>query len=354
MVREQIVSLGKLESLIGKPAKRNTYLKSCLGLTNEDLAEIRSGPLEDRIKKAALAVYTATGDRTHITFYTVAALAYDRWDSGVHGQNLGRVFRGVYGQESAEFAKRGVKIPLVEFLRAEVTGQKIPLVKEMRVWEGIEPSNADFLRSVKIPTDTKTRKVSQVVGYIFGDGILNVQKKDDRNVLVMSGNKDDWPFYKQVLKPTLETTFNIPLPVDVSNHSGEFLGKERDYDDPSIQIGSKAVVSWAMNDLGLPLGKTNVKLPVELCDRQGLLEGLLATMGNKYQKHKTSSNFVVIDHDKDFIGEVYDLSREVGYKPSEPRHQARPEIGFSQGSWRLEYGWQDVQQMKFINPKHLT
>lgn len=348
------MSYAKLEKIAGNIVETDNYLIQTTGLSADNLKEIRTGKYSERAIKAAQKIYELTGDTSHITHHIVQAMIYDNPRAR---KNFSRVLGAMYGEEQKEYIGR-YRIPYIEFLRSEAIGKEVSLTKEMKKWKRFKPSTYDWQRSVTLPTELKKYEISQNMGIIIGDGFIYPDEKNQQHTLLLHGRKDDWHFYEDVVAPRMEQMFNLPIKVEAHEQNMEFLGKIRNYSDPECRITSKAVVTWLTEDIGISRERRSIAPLLKCCDPKGLFEGLCATKGGKHSNGRYAPRFIIFDSDKNFIEECYNLARELGYNPNEPKIiiSSHPEFnhGLSHSTWQIGFRVKDIRKMNFLNPRHIA
>jgi hypothetical protein len=351
MVRGQKISRTKLST--ATPEERDALLKGAYGFTNEELDRIRHiQDIEERIKTAAKALFEKSNKPIAITSHNIAAVASEKWNSTTV-RKYGTIISNMYKDRKKEAKTKGLNLPCTHFLREDIGAYTGNLEEAANVWKNFRIGPSDTLRSIKIPTNLYERDVSQLLGLYWADGYMRKTYGTGSFSFNMTFPDEDKPLYEHIVIPLIERIHNLSVPIETEEHSNEnFSGKIREYLRYRVRIGSEAITSWLIKDLGYPIKRENIPLPAVDYDKKGFFEGIVAGMGRRYT-HDYWDRMVIYDNDKSFIENIYNLSRDLGYTPTEPKGREYHLKGKKCTSWRILFHADDVRQMNFINPRHI-
>jgi len=283
MVKGNLLSGKDLKEAEGDSSARDALLVDRFGFTPTELGMIRSeSSLDVRIVSAARSLYrqallVAPGDESsQITSITLAAIVSKGWDNvNTHRCSVDSNLRDRYPQRKS--FKR-FSLPAIHFLREEIGAYSGNLLDAGWIYKNFQASNYDFLKSVKLPLNI-TPEVSYMLGAIWASGHLSgtsggyhlvIDSHEDHTI-----DDDEYTFpYSDTLPDIILNIFNLVEPVtpikpkrkteEVSINGRSFTAKKDTY--ARIQIGSKAIYTWLMDDVGL---YTPEKTPALLLDTAG-------------------------------------------------------------------------------------
>ncbi|MBI4015779.1 MAG: hypothetical protein HY362_03635 [Candidatus Aenigmarchaeota archaeon] len=340
------------KDLKGKsPAQRDRYLCTTLGLTPGELSGLHTGPVYSRLERGVELIYHGgheNGNRENLSFITTSLLAYL---AGVTVSDVSTSLMGRYRDRRKElYDAHRLNPPYIELLRHDVSGEKLPFTEERNVWKGFKPSVDDWRRDVTLPLPPFDRETSQVLGVMWGDGYI----QRGRNFSLIGGTRDS-KFY-DIIVSRMSKLFNLPLEVRIREYEDSISGRRVDVSSPVVDVSSRAVCTWLANDLEFPLGKKenwgkrNVQLPTTHCDKEGLLEGLNASMGTLMNNKKEDRYiFLIYDKDRKFVEGVHRLAKEAGYNPTAV---FAIDSQLFKRSWKFAYRAMDTGRLVFLNPRH--
>jgi len=330
---------------------RDRYLCRKLGIEESSLYRLRRGDYFERLEQAVKLAYEKGGkdNRRNLQLVNYPLL---KAATGLHGNQIVRALRKRYEDEKSDIRRRyNLRPPYIELLRHLVTGEELPFLEERKFWKNFEPSDDDWLRDITLPMPKYNGKFgheeSRLVGIIFGDGFI--QAESGREALRLTGSSEDVKFFKDFVAPAIEDVFGTLPRIHVENNlSASSTGEEIKSKTVFMSVGSKAIWTWLSRDLGFPIEKADVRLPVRYCDKTGLLEGLNASMGSlKFSDGHLE--FSLHETDETFVRDVHRLAGSLGYNPSKPYKM----ISRENVTWRLRYSRRDIPKIKFFNPRHV-
>lgn len=313
MVREARIIPSELEVLEGDSDGRDLLLSERLGFSYASLQSIRQGDYDDRINRATQEL-SESGLNTEIKYSTLAALIFDDWDDCCNKiRRVSRIVTNRYRNERRMLEElTGLSITNIHLLRQEFGGYYGNLVEAKRVWSGFDTGHCDWLRSVNIPTEID-QNTSMLMGFYWGDGYI-VETADNRITFRLLGSTKDFVLYRSVISPLVEQIHNIAQGVTTETKSSEMYGNVINTRHPVFGIGSKAITTWARDDLGLSENRTEINMPsIYLSDelKMAFLSGVIATKGSMSGRRE----IFIIDTDEIFIDGIRQLFTDCGYHP---------------------------------------
>lgn len=327
------------------------YLCRKLGIEEDSLYRLRRGDYFERLEQTVEFAYErgGKGNRRNLQLINYPLL---KAATGLYGNQISRALRKRYENEKSDIRSRyNLRVPYVELLRHLVTDEELPFLEERKFWKKFEPSDDDWLRDVTLPipkyNEKFGREESRLIGIIFGDGFIQAEGRAE--ALRLTGSSEDANFFKDFVAPAIEDMFGILPTVHVEdNLSTSSTGEEIKSKAVFMNVGSKAIWTWLSRDLGFPLEKKHVRLPVKYCDEAGLLEGLNASMGS-LKISDGHLEFSLHETDETFVSGIHRLAGSLGYNPSKPcKMRSREHV-----TWRLRYSRRDIPEIKFLNPRHV-
>jgi len=339
MVRGQYTSRKRMLRM--DSAARDIYLQRCLGITQHDLQGIWGiADAEERLIAGARLLYEKTGDHISLTVHNLAAAVEPKWNATGALNRASRSIEKVVEARKSSLDPRLLQqysITNMQILRevAGLSNQSEVVVKTAEKWPSFKYGERDWLRGTCIPTEIGYEQ-ALLLGIIWGDGLVDRYP----SYLLLQGRRQDFPFYKYVIKELIENVYNLPVK----------LGKGI---KPVIRIGSTAVVTWLINDLGFPntYRKTDVKLPgIEWTreNERAFFSGIVASMGNPHQ-----GAMITRDKDYSFIREIKKLSERLDFTPVMNTTKSATKSLEPYTSYYLYYSPSEVKQMSLINPRHV-
>ena len=339
--------------------QRDAEIRENLGLTYADLTYFREpDKMMERIYRAAEWL-ADNGYRNQITQYLLAALTYvtygeNRFED--YNREVGTIISKNFKDERKETEEKfGLDITNIQLLREEVGAYDGNLYEARHVWPNFQPSKDDWLRSVKIPTRIGFEE-ARLLGIDWGDGHIKNDLEDNHYIFPLKGNQDDFELYGIVGKE-INRIHHVKDLIRENKGDKKFPwgGNRYSWNNPALDISSKAVVTWLMDDLGFPCPKENVGLPrIDFTEEQktGFFVGIVAAMGEL----KKNNELGLTDKDSIFIQNLEDLSKDLGFTP---RWDCRPRMheDIYYISYQLMFSPREVRRMYernwLFNPKHL-
>ena len=350
MVVGQILSHKRLLELAGRPRERDGYLmeqvkvdKIVLGcvrrIFSESVVETQTSFEVESLSRAAEIL--GKRDPKFITEMNLAALIFTDWDDPAsQAKKVHYQLKKLYKEERKGFlAEFGFKLPYIEFLRQEVTGRELNCLKARGKYKNFEVSREDVLRNISLPS--LSYETCMLLAGFWGRASLNLSS--GRYVVQLSGGEDDFDFYENWVKEAIWKAHNLEVKVE----SVSIEGYETRF--PRIFIASRAIATWLKHDLGFPKPKENVNLPNLGWNeerKQGFFDGIIAFMGGSLGRWR---DIAIHDHDFQFIENLSQLARELGYTPNIMLEKFEERSI----SYRLYFSPWEVKRMNLINPKHL-
>ena len=280
MVKGNLLTEGALRATAGDLVERDALLKERFGIAQGELKVIRKIPdLELRLIPGAelllnKAHNVARGaESSQITSYTLAAIVCDEWATPDRQRRIVSTLLKRRYSGAAPDTRFHLSYP--HFLREEIGAYAGNLLDAESIYPNFHPSDDDFLRSTKLPLSTSL-DVAYLLGVFWSRGHITSNK--ERLTLVLEGHEDPiiendskhFPYF-DTLPPRLFRQFNFhtsakPIrvkPQDVSIHGRKFTVDESFY--ARINVGSNAICSWLMEDIGLYTsdGKPNLLIDKE-------------------------------------------------------------------------------------------
>ncbi len=348
LLLETMLRMGEFSGM--RREEKDRFLKEELGIYGDRLSGLRSGSPYSRLERAVEAVYygkEGKGKRERLALLTEDMLSYL---IGMQRRQYSPALRERYGKNRDEL-KAGARLdpPYIELLRHDVSGERLPFLKERKHWKRFVPGRNDWRRDVTLPTPPFNRSESQMVGVIYGDGYI----ANHGCGLYLSGIGGDEAFYNVIVAPRLAGLFNLPMEVEIREDLGDVMGRKAEGSYPRIIIGSKAIATWLTRDLRFPKpnpknrGRIRFKLPIDYSHREGLLEGIVASMGAMWTKNRPYLS--IQEKDSVFADSIKSLANSLGMDPTLSTVRG---IHFGPTK-RLQFKLRDVNRISFINPRHV-
>lgn len=286
-----------------------------------------------------------------ITYETLRLL------TGIDPKGYTSYFKNTYGKKRDQILQNyHLNVPYIEFLRHEIGSVDLPFVSERQHWKKFEPSKEDWLRDVKIPKPPFDRTTSQTLGMIYGAG-SNIVRAGNRDYEMyyfhIYAKEEEFDFFSTIVVPRLENLFNLDISFTKQHRDSIFNSKKISFDYYELFLNSKAIISWLTDDLEFTNNKE--KLPLNKCNPEGLLEGIISMSGCKFYDDLSTRYLRLIKNQKEFIKTVYKLAKSLGYTPHEVTKVVRtcfnvmPNAG---PSWMTALPETNLKNLTLLNPRH--
>lgn len=346
MTLRNLVNREELDKAAGDSSRRDLVLLSAFGngqqgLTIERLNHIRShqGTLYERVKFGAEVLFRSLLelgiDRQAIgaqfTVENLAALAYGDWDNPKDLRESLRVEIRRRHRRELEDLKARVNfrdLSYPELFRETIVVDGIHLYQgnlyqARESWRSFQPSNEDFLLNTKIPIKIETLE-SILLGVMWADGYVRKTRKS--LTLVLQGEQSDLDIimYQELVIPLLRAVHNY---VPFSREHYLYQRTNGNGSCPSIKINSAAICTWLRDDLEYPPEQRTKgdyqpkRVPFKHLSnhqsRNGFFAGLVAGLGDI----RDDASLLFEHADREFIQDIAELSRIIGYNPSPVAHR---------------------------------
>ncbi len=266
MVSENILPYSDLMATAGSPDERDILLETRYQIRRRELSQVRSLPsLEEKIYSAARLLLekarqvTPGAESSQLTEPTLAAIAYSDWNNPTTKRSCIKNF--LAKRYSGEKKATRLKAPSTHFLRRDVGAYSGNLLQAAKIHENFTASDFDFQKSVILPLEIIPQHA-----YLFGvmwccGGISNSHGSQTlylqhNESSVTDGRGPHYPYFDYV-RDQMFDMFNLVLDIKPNHRDGgefvindeTFKSTPREY--PRLDIISKAVSSWLIDDIGL-------------------------------------------------------------------------------------------------------
>ncbi len=273
------------------------------------------------------------------TVENLAALVYEEWSNPVsHRKNLETSIRTKHSSDLSERIKSTnfKDLSNIQLFRERIAHNGVQLYQgnlyQARLsWKNFQPSNEDFLLNRFIPKKIGVTE-AVLLGIYWSEGYL--RKGKDSLSLILNGRQPEFDIedrinmYGHLVVPLLRRVHNYE-PVSADSYIKERKRKSgNDSYRPSVEINSAAVCTWLRDDLGYPPQQRTKgayvakRVPFQHLGKlkeikQGFFAGLVAGLGILH-----SEETLLFEHvDKQFIEDIAELSKMLGYDPSQTNHR---------------------------------
>jgi len=301
----------KLYDLGGDSLAKDVLIKNQFSLSDADLTRIRS--MDDEFERVVNAGHAMAenGFGKELTHRNLAAIVYANWDyPNLLKSRVARIVEKQYRLlKSDRQAQYGLNIPAIQFLREEVGAYEGNLYDAIGVWPGIEISEKDWSKGVRLPLEV-TKEVAYLLGIIWADGALSERSPDASHSgiykLTVTGAQRETLLFEKGFTPGMNSVFNIDFkPRYQSIRWG-----------PADEITSLAFNSWIRDYQGFPCPKRDVNLP-EFADESldsEFFSGIVSAMGILKSSHGDRYRYLLLsDHDELFVKGILDLAQRLGF-----------------------------------------
>ncbi|MBW2978383.1 hypothetical protein KY331_06060 [Candidatus Woesearchaeota archaeon] len=231
-----------------------------------------------------------------------------------------------------------MSVSCIQILRETSGSYSGNLYEARNHWKRFVPSESDFRNSIRLPTPIPNQEgmrlpeeAAFVIGAIYAAGYMaNSGETRHPCRLFVRGDKNDVFFYDEVLKLSVQLTFNVS---DIySAEERPTRDRTSTYGLPTLRIDSLAVGTWLCYDLGFPRMRTrnaNKKFPgVCLGDHNylSLLSGFVSAKGTK---HKKRGSMRFISRDVNFLSQISEQLQRAGIPISRVYESRAPFIEVS-------------------------
>lgn len=347
MVKEARLSKTRLQNMRGDHIALDSMLINYLNLSVSDLSAIRKGPIQQRIPRAAQAIYAATKDSTQITEFILAAVISDDWDDphswdGMVAARLSKTFRHTRLEKESETSLR---LTNMQLLRESVGAYHGNLYEARQVWKRFQAGKGDWLRSVRIPlrigADESTLLGAEwATGYISkANGFVN-----------FTVSLEDVDFYRAI-----NNLFG-----EIHGIQGKMVLLSRSATPPrsakkyewvaySLIVFSKAIATWLVDDLGFGTESPLPTIEWNAARRRSFLKGVIGAKGIVTGRGQLE----IADKKEGFVKAIANMSEELGFTPTTSVYHR--ELG--NPTHMIWFSLKEVRKMRdegfLINPSHL-
>ena len=286
------------------------------------------------ILKLSEHIYNQTGNPADVNCLNLERLLGTRLDYGTIHEH--------YGSKKEEILEKyNLDVPYIALVRADVIGQRIedhPLVKARRVYSNFQPDKHDWQRFVNLPTRIGIEE-AELLGIILADGDIMF----DVGTICLLGSQNHVEFYEEMVSHRIEQVFNIPAPVVYVRRKHKGL-----YQNPRIEIASKAIKTWLIDDLGFYDVNKILKFLPEKRQQIAFLEGYIAGKGTIMQE----STMEINSYRQPILEQMAELAQSLGIRTGKVHeYKYTSSMGKASTMYRI-YIHSGLRELHLLNPWH--
>jgi len=280
------------------------------------------------ILKSGEHIYGQTGNPADISCLNLERLLGTRLDYGLIHEH--------YGSKKEEILEKyNLDVPYIALVRADVVGQRIedhPLIKARRVYSNFQPDKCDWQRFVNLPTKIGIEE-AELLGIILADGDIMF----DVGVMRLLGSQNHVELYEEMVSHRMEQVFNIPAPV-------VYARRRR---NPRIEIASKAIKTWLIDDLGFYDVNKILKFLPEKRQQLAFFEGYIAGKG-VIQERTMGIN----SYRQQILEQMAELAQSLGIRIGKVHeYKYTSSMGKASTMYRI-YIHSGLRELHLLNPWH--